>query len=102
MTKVVNALLSPSSRKHVLVRTEMGQAGSLPLYLHGLLPVRPITDPVLSACADAQDHIDVVHPGTLHLLCILTPFGICANPVRAQSCLMILITPVTTFMRFGS
>ena len=69
----------------------MGQVASVPLDLHGLLLVGPIPDPVLSAGADAQDHIDVVHPGTLHLLGILAPSGICANPVRAKSCLMIVI-----------
>ena len=68
---------------NVLVRADMEQAESVPLYLHGLLPVCPITDPVLSAGADAQDHIDVVHPGTLYLLRILAASGICANPVRA-------------------
>ncbi len=86
----------------MLVRTDKGQVGCVPLYLHGLLSVCPVTDPVLSACADAQDHIDVVHPGTLHLLCILSPPGICADPVEAQHCLMVMITPMTTFMRIGS
>ena len=56
----------------------------IPLDLHGLLSIILVANLVLSASANAQDHIDVIHPGTLHLLCILMALAVSADPASQE------------------
>lgn len=56
----------------------------LPLDLQGLLFVVCASHTILCAGADAQDYIDMVHSGTLHLVYILASSAICTHPAASS------------------
>ena len=52
--------------------------------LQGLLFVVCASHTVLCAGADAQDYVDMVHSGTLHLVYILASSAICTHPAASS------------------